>query len=1158
MNSVQKILAGIKRGLPCRQAGEPVTIGGLQGSARAWLIANLLEKDGPTLVIIASTGREARAFLDDLSFFCPPELKKSLLFFPPSDVLPFSGLSPHPDILCEQIRTLYRLTQSPAPRLIATTLHAVLQVLPPTSFLGSSIHAEEGQESDRNDYPLQLAEFGYQNVPVVTDRGQFAVRGALIDLFSAESPHPVRIEWNGDRIESIRTFDPRTQRSLARQERLLILPVRTVLLKPDTVERFAKTARARAEEKDFPRSHWASLAEKVRQGIFFSGIESYLPLFYEKTSRLWDWLPAGSVLLTDAKTDLQKETEDFSAEIKALLSGKPHLMDPSEILDDPRALSQQIKKYPGVVFSDFTSSDQAAQWNYEGNGGLRRDIQSARKGAEPLAPLVNKIKSWLETGTVSLVSSTHHQAERLQDLLSSAFPGITISEKNFELSGEERTKPSLMIGALSRGFRLPEEGLTIVTEAEIFGEKVRKKTAAPGDGLSAFSELKKDDFVVHRDHGIGRYHDLLHMTFEGVGSDFLVITYRDGDKLYLPAYRLNLLQRYSGSGGSEPRLDKMGGNAWGKVRGRAEKAIRELAGDLINLYAARSAGKGFAFSPPNELFEAFEAGFPYEETPDQEAAIDDVLKDMQKDVPMDRLVLGDVGYGKTEVALRAAFKAILDKKQVAFLVPTTLLAFQHYERFVERFRDYSVLVDTISRFRPVKEQKEVLKALAEGKVDIVVATHRLLQADVSFKDLGLLIIDEEHRFGVEQKEKVKRLKKNVDVLALSATPIPRSLHMSFIGIRAISVIETPPTDRLAVRTFVMPFENESIRESILREIRRGGQVFYVYNEVASIGRMKDELARLIPEARIEIAHGQMEEDSLEKIMIQFSHQKFDVLLCTTIIESGIDIPTANTILIHDADHFGLAQIYQLRGRVGRGNHRAYAYLLVDDEKNLTEEARKRLSVLQRFSELGSGYKMALYDLEIRGAGNLLGKEQSGHMEALGYELYTELLEKAVRELKGEASIDEIDPELHFRIPSYLPEDYIPDPPVRLELYRRLASLDTEEEIDPIEDELRDRFGRPPREVENLLELSALKTLAKRLRIKQIRHDGKNFVYAFDPSSALPPEVLTKLIKKEPKRYRLTPDFRLIVTNVSALEGNLVLPAAKKFLRELILHLSTAH
>ncbi len=793
----------------------------------------------------------------------------------------------------------------------------------------------------------------------------------------------------------------------------------------------------------------------------------------------------------------------------------------------------------------------------ETHGQLKGEID--RKGSEPLLPIAKKITGWLANGRVILVGSSETQVGRLQDLFARYF------HPPFPLE--------LQVGHLSSGFRLPEEGITYLTDEEIFGPRVRTRKAegacpagARPAGIatdfSALSEIKAGDPLVHKQHGIGIYRGLIHMAIEGVANDFLLLEYRGGDKLYLPVYRMNLVQKYNGANGPPP-TDRLGGSSWQNLRARAEKAIREMAGDLLNLYAARTAGKGFKFSPPNEMFEAFEASFPFEETPDQEEAIAKTLADMQKETqrgepqrgepPMDRLVLGDVGYGKTEVAMRAAFKAALDGKQTAVLVPTTLLAFQHGERFRERFCEMPVRIAVLSRFQSRTEQKRIIGEAREGTIDILIGTHRLLQADVSFKNLGLLVIDEEHRFGVSHKERLKHLKKNVDVLTLSATPIPRTLYMSLTGLRGVSVIETPPTDRLAVRTFVMPFEEAVIREAILKEIRRGGQVFFVHNRVETIGSVKNLLDRLVPEAKSSVAHGQMKEEELEEIMIRFYHQEFNLLIATTIIESGIDIPTANTILINEADHFGLAQIYQLRGRVGRGSHRAFCYLLVPPEKELTPEAVQRLQVLQRFSELGSGFRMANYDLEIRGAGNILGKEQSGQMTAIGYELYTELLEKAIRELKGEEVLDEIDPELHFRIPAYLPESYLPDPPLRLELYRRLSALETEDELDPILDEMRDRFGKPPEEVENLIALTAVKTYARKLRIKQIRYDGKSFVYAFDPTSPLPPEILTERIKKDPKHCRLTPDMRFIVQK--PIPENLVMMETRRFLREICLHLN---
>jgi transcription-repair coupling factor (superfamily II helicase) len=1143
-----------------RSGSRTLETSGLAGSSKAYVLSRLIASGaGPSFVYLAPRARESDRFRRDLRFFLGDFAEGETFFFPPHDALPFTPLSPHVQVSCERIKTLHAFTRKAPPLFTATTVSAVLSPLFPRSVLETPLRVRTGADLDRDLFLKTLASWGYQNVPIAIDPGNVAVRGSIVDVYHPLTSDPVRIEWMGDTVESIRSFDARTQRSLGAPAlaETAIVPVRDVLLNETTAAVFAQKARKLAEERDLSRSHWAEPLEKVRSGIPFPGIETYLPLFYERPATFWDWLPADAIVLADDFAALETAMEEHEEEVKTLVAGKETLMRPEDVLlaDAFReGMAKRVRVALGSIFSGFSGGiDFGGQTHDE----VRREIERSKKGVEPLGPLAKRIADWALTDRVFLVSGSAPQAERLRDLLLHYVPHLgPVSSSPFDASAAPEASVTLLSGDLAAGFRLPSERITVLTDEEIFGPKVRKpaRDGKGGLNLSAFAELKPGDPVVHKEHGIGLYRGLVPMEIEGARNDFLIIEYQGGDKLYVPVYRMNLVQRYTGADGRAPRLDKMGGASWAKIRAKSEKIIKELAGDLLNLYAARTAGRKEPFSPPNELFEAFEASFPYEETPDQDRAITEVLNDMQKDKPMDRLVLGDVGYGKTEVALRAAFKAVLDGRQVAFLVPTTLLAFQHHERFLERFKDYPVTIDMLSRFRSAAEQKATVKKLAEGKIDVIVGTHRLLQPDVSFKNLGLLIMDEEHRFGVEQKEKIKRLKKSVDVLALSATPIPRTLYMSMVGIRSISVIETPPTDRLSIRTFVMPFEEEIVREAILREFKRGGQVFYVYNEVATIGRMKERLQRIVPEAKIGVGHGQMEEEALEGVMVRFFHGEFNLLLCTTIIESGIDIPTANTILIHDADHFGLAQVYQLRGRVGRGGHRAYAYLLVEEGKKLTPEAAQRLSVLQRFSDLGVGYQVASYDLEIRGAGNLLGATQSGQMAAIGYELYTELLEKAVHELKGEKILEEIDPELHFAVPAFLSEDYIPDPPVRLETYRRLSSLSDELETDIVREEMRDRFGEPPPETENLLELSALKVHAKRLRIKQVRADAKHFVFAFDPSSPLNPDLLMQRITQSPKRYRLTPDFRFIVTHGLERPAE-ALAAARKFLRELTLHLS---
>ncbi|HEX5037505.1 MAG TPA: transcription-repair coupling factor [bacterium] len=1153
-----------------RSGDRRIVAGGLTGSSKAYVLSRLIAAGaGRCFVYLAPRARDAAKFQRDLEFFLKPFAQGEVFFFPPHDVLPFTHLSPHPQVACERLRTLQAFVRKAPPLFVATTVAAVLSPLPPKSVLEGALTLKAGTELDpktrglsgRDDFLRTLASWGYQNVPLVIDAGNIAVRGSLVDLYNPLEENPVRIEWLGDTVEALRAFDPKTQRSLGAVDAVTIIPVREVILDEKTTATFAEKARKHAEARDLSRSKWAEPLEKVREGIPYPGIETDLPLFYDRPTSFWDWLPEDAVLILDDAAAVSDAIDEHVEEVKTIVSGasgasKETLLAVEDVLATA-AMRAALEGKRRLAMPSFDASGDAVVFETKPHTDLRHEIERSKKGVEPLAPLARHLQDWLLTDRVYLVSGSLPQAERLRDLLIHYLPHLPpVSKENFSEANVPEASAALLAGGLAGGFRLPSERVTFLTDEEIFGPKIRKpvREGRGGLDLSSFAELKNGDPVVHKEHGIGLYRGLIPMEVENVRNDFLIVEYQGGDKLYVPVYRMNLIQRYTGADGREPKLDKMGGASWAKIRGKSEKIIRELAGDLLNLYAARTAGHKPPFSPPNELFEAFEASFPYEETPDQDRAIAEVLGDMQKDKPMDRLVLGDVGYGKTEVALRAAFKAALDGRQVAFLVPTTLLAFQHYERFLQRFKDYPVNVDMISRFRSPAEQKATVKKIAEGKVDIVVGTHRLLQPDISFKNLGLLIMDEEHRFGVEQKEKIKRLKKNVDVLALSATPIPRTLYMSLVGIRPISVIETPPTDRLAIRTFVMPFEEEVVREAILREFKRGGQVFFVHNEVETIGRMKERLQTIVPEAKIGVGHGQMEDDDLEQVMIKFFHQEFNLLLCTTIIESGIDIPTANTILIHNADRFGLAQIYQLRGRVGRGGHRAYAYLLVEEGKRLTPEATQRLAVLQRFSDLGTGYKMASYDLEIRGAGNLLGTSQSGQMAAIGYELYTELLEKAIHELKGETALEEIDPELHFAVPAFISEDYIPDPPVRLEAYRRLSSLTDELEADIVREEMRDRFGELPPEAENLVELSTLKVHAKKLRLKQVRADAKHFVFAFDPSSPLNPDLLMERITRAPKRYRLTPDFRFIVTHGLEKPAE-ALAGAKKFLRELTLHLS---
>ncbi|MBI1909264.1 MAG: transcription-repair coupling factor [Deltaproteobacteria bacterium] len=1082
---------------------DPVKITGVVGAGKGYLLAQLVREVKRTILWITPSGKEASSIENDLGFFLNPPGKGEVYPFPARDTLPYFGIAPHPELMAARLRALQALQKRENLVLIAPITALPLYLPPRESLQKKQLSLKTGEETPRDLLIETMADWGYERETLVTRRGTFAVRGGVVDLFTPLYDNPVRLEFFGDQVESIRLFETESQKSTRPLPEITLVPPKEGLVDEESLS--------------------------------------------EKRSSFFDYLPDDPLVILDDPERINDHLKEFWEDLKRAYESserKEGTLLPTEIALTEEALGQQIARLRPVPIEPLEILDERSQTISLGmrdNSDFKNRIPHDRKRELPLAPLAKKFGELSLTERVLFVAGTEAQGKRFRDLFTPYFPNLFPIE--------------LKSGELSGGFQFPAEKLVLITEEEIFGSKIKKPTEKPSsDFFSSFAELKEGAPIVHRDHGIGLYKGLTPMKIAGIAGDFLIIEYDKGDKLYLPVYRLSQVQRYVSGDGPPPRLDTLGSKSWAKTKEKAKKAIQAIAGELLNTHAARSVGKGFAFSPPDELYEAFEASFPFEETPDQLRAIQEVLSDMENEKPMDRLILGDVGYGKTEVAMRAAFKAVQDSKQVAILVPTTVLAFQHWENFKERFKEYPVQIEMISRFRSPQEQKKILQETAEGKIDILIGTHRLLQPDVSFKNLALLVIDEEHRFGVAAKERLKKLKKDIDLLSLSATPIPRTLYMSMVGIRPISIIETPPVDRLAIRTFVAPFSEAIIKEALLRELRRKGQVFFVHNRIQSIETVRKRISHLLPEVRIEIAHGEMDEEKLEEAMLRFSHHEFDILLCTTIIESGIDIPNANTILMDHADRLGLAQIYQLRGRVGRGAHRAYCYLLLPEAEELTPEARKRLKILQKFSELGSGFRMASYDLEIRGAGNLFGTAQSGQMAALGYDLYTELLEKAVQEIKGEQVLEEIDPEMHFPIPAFLPDDYIPDPPLRLDLYRRLSSAGDEGEISTIADEMADRFGRLPQEAEFFLMLSELKTLAKKLRIKEIRYDKTKFAFSFDPTTPLSPERLLLLIQKEPKKYQ----FRAIRPAESQLfyrkpldSPAAILQEAKKFLKQLL-------
>jgi transcription-repair coupling factor (superfamily II helicase) len=1085
---------------------------GLAGSSKAYLLSHWREKvRGPLLVIVPHL-RNAETLFEDLRFFMK-ESEIPTFLFPQWETLPYDEIPPHPEIIRERVRVLFSLLQEKEAVIVSSIKALMQKVLAPDDLKESVFSLSVGEEIERDRLIHFLHEGGYTSARIVEERGDFSVRGAIIDLYTPFYEEPLRLEFDGDRLESIRSFETETQRSLPKRmmENAILLPARDI-----------------------------------------SRDSSAQPL---KT--LLDYLKGKEIIFIEEGDEVEKEAEAFSHLIKehyegALLKKRSAPPPEATYLSD-RNVSLCLERFQTVYLQGGPLApppcQQVFSFEMETNENLQREMKavlSAKTGSLEISPfsiLLEKLRDWKEKGMgVFIVSHTQGQAERLRDLLSQygVEPRLEKMKKFKEAFEQSKGGLILLVDSLSTGFRNPREGWVILTEEEIFGERRRLpegkvRTSLPSaswqrgsPAFSSYSELREDDFIVHIDYGIGRYRGLKHLKIWGVSNDYLLLEYHDGDKLYLPVDRLNLIQRYIGGDGRSSRLDKLGSSSWQRAKKRAKAAISEMVKELLDLYAARQVFEGFKFPPSDQFYKEFEATFEYEETPDQIQAIEEVMKDMGNTKPMDRLICGDVGYGKTEVAIRAAYRAVMNGKQVAILVPTTVLAQQHHQTFCERFKIYPVVIEVLSRFKSPREQKEIIQRLEAGKVDIVIGTHRLLQKDISFRDLGLVVIDEEHRFGVSHKEKLKQMRKLVDVITLTATPIPRTLQMAVSGIRDLSLIQTPPENRLSIRTFVIRYDDEIIREAIQREFERGGQVFFVHHRVQNIHTIANHLKRLIPEASLAIAHGQMREKELEKVMLQFVRKEIDLLVCTSIIESGLDIPTANTILINHADRFGLADLYQIRGRVGRGSHQAYAYLIIPGDLTLSRDAMRRLRAIQELSELGSGFKLAIQDLEIRGAGNLLGPSQSGHIAAVGFEFYTQLMEKAVKELKGEEIIEEITPEIHFHLPAFIPEAYVKDSGERLSLYRRLSLSHSDEEVEMIREELMDRFGKIPKEVDHLLEVIKVKILLTRLSIKKLEETPSQIVLTFDESTRVSPQRVVDFVHRKEGESRLTPDSKLVV------------------------------
>ncbi|MBU2488937.1 MAG: transcription-repair coupling factor, partial [Proteobacteria bacterium] len=1041
------------------------------------------------------------------------------------------------------IEALYRLSQADdaRPVLALTSSSAAMDRLIPRQVLCDSVEwVLAGEELDRDRFVSRLATGGYTSTLVVEEPGEFSVRGGIVDVYAAPNPDPVRIEFDGETVASIRSFSPATQRTVRLLEEVIILPATEAVLKDGGASGLIHRLREKALGQGMPVTRVREMVEEIRSMGRLAGQESYLSLLYETCGTLFDYLPPETLVVlvgpSRVRAEMEASMERLAVNVRetetigrlALEPGVTHLA-PDEFFDRVNGLKPILLPEMGfsVPQGDGPGSE-AFLFGVSDNAGLVLELSARHDREHPLHVLVDWIEKRQEEGcTPILVCRSKTQAERLWSLLT---PYGLEMETGWpdRLAHPRDSRVHLTLGRLSGGFVWSGEGLALVTEAEIFGAGRGRRMTSPAKSrprteLLDLGELRQGDYVVHEEHGIARYEGLSSVTLNKVAGDFLVLSYKGGDRLYVPVDRATAVQKYRGVEGRGPALERLGGKSWEKVKTRVRRSVEKIAGELLKLYAERRVRQGYAFSPADSYFTEFEEGFEFEETPDQARAIHDVLDDMERPLSMDRLVCGDVGYGKTEVALRAAFKAISDGKQVAFLAPTTILVEQHFRTFSRRFGNYPVKVACLNRFRSPAEQREIIKGLAEGAVDIVIGTHRLIQKDVKFKDLQLVIVDEEQRFGVKHKERLKTLRATVDVLALTATPIPRTLHLSMVGIRDITVISTPPEQRRPITTYVCPPDNGIIKEAIERELARKGQVFYVHNRVESIHRVAGAIRDLVPAARVAVGHGQMPEDQLEKVMMRFVDHEVDVLVCTTIIESGLDIQSANTILIDRADTFGLSQMYQLGGRVGRGDEQAYAYLFIPDEAALTPDATKRLKVLMEHSDLGAGFQIAMSDLTIRGGGTILGSAQSGHVAAVGYEMYLKLMETAVAELKGEDMTMPLEPEINVDFSALIPESYMPDVDQRLSAYRRLARMEKVSAVSAFQEEMTDRFGRPPAEAVQLLYKIMLRILCQGAGVRKLDLSGMNLSFSMSPEHQKTPEALAGMLVRDPDTFSLTPE-----------------------------------
>ena len=1095
-------------------------------TALAWYLARAAQAhDGP-LLVVAPDNHGANQIEADLHTLLGADDSLPVVAFPDWETLPYDRFSPHPDIISQRLSALHRLPGLKR-GLVVVPVQTLMQHLAPKQYvIGGSFDLQVGQRLDLDAEKRRLESAGYRNVPQVMDPGDFAVRGGLLDVYPMGAREPLRVELLDEDIDTIRAFDPETQRSLDKVQAVHMLPGREVPMDDASISRVMDALRERFDV-DTRRS---SLYQDLKSRLAPAGIEYYLPLFFDRTATLFDYFSAD--VLPVMAPGVGEAAAAFWAQTSQRYEQRRHdverpLLPPDQLYLSPDLLREKLNDLPRV---EVWPPEHARIEQAQPLGDTKLPpLPVAARDATAGQALASFVKEY--PGRILIAADTAGRREALLEVLQAASlkPPVVVDLPSF-LAGSERF--AFTVAPLEDGFALDDPRIAVLTERQLFPERAgqqrrsRRAGREPEAIIRDLGELTEGAPIVHEDHGVGRYRGLIAMDVGGMPGEFLEIEYAKGDRLYVPVAQLHLISRYSGASADTAPLHSLGGEQWTKAKRKAAEKVRDVAAELLEIQARRRARAGLALDVDRSMYEPFAAGFPFEETPDQLAAIDATLRDLASSQPMDRVVCGDVGFGKTEVAVRAAFAAASAGKQVAVLVPTTLLAEQHYRNFRDRFADYPMKVEVLSRFKSTKEIKAELEKVAEGTIDVIIGTHRLLQPDVKFKDLGLVVVDEEQRFGVRQKEALKAMRANVHLLTLTATPIPRTLNMAMAGLRDLSIIATPPPNRLAVQTFITQWDDALLREAFQRELARGGQLYFLHNDVESIGRMQRELSELVPEARIGIAHGQMPERELERVMLEFQKQRFNVLLSTTIIESGIDIPNANTIIINRADRFGLAQLHQLRGRVGRSHHRAYAYLVVPDRRSITPDAEKRLDAIASMDELGAGFTLATHDLEIRGAGELLGEDQSGQMAEVGFSLYTELLERAVRSIRL-GKLPDLDAgqevrgaEVELHVPSLIPSDYLPDVHTRLTLYKRISSARDSASLRELQVEMIDRFGLLPDPAKHMFAIAELKLQANELGIRKLDLGEAGGRIVFEAKPNIDPMSVIQLIQKQSNLYSM--------------------------------------